>query len=211
MKRAFTLVELLVVTSSTALLISVLLPYINRARLSAKVTVVNAELRQIGLAMEMYMEDNDGNVPPTRANCMMKENFFQLPEELAKGGYLPKPAESWKGAGMEDRFNKGFSYKYISSGDLIINENMVMRSKIWVPDGFPDKDSVKDGKYHKGIYNSPVTWVVYSIGPDFDEYDMKTKHYPVPKQTWYDPKKRSGVIVRMRLRQGRQIGSFDPS
>jgi hypothetical protein len=38
---------------------------------------------------------------------------------------------------------------------------------------------------------------------------MKDLNYPVPKQTWYDPKTGTGVIVRMRLKKGRQIGSFE--
>jgi hypothetical protein len=38
---------------------------------------------------------------------------------------------------------------------------------------------------------------------------MKELNYPIPKQTWYDSKTNSGVIVRMRLKNGRQIGSFE--
>jgi prepilin-type N-terminal cleavage/methylation domain-containing protein len=209
MKKAFTLIELLVVISVIALLLAILLPVMGRARLGAKVAVVNAELRQIAMALDMYMEDNDGNVPPTRANCMMQENFFQLPEELVKGRYLPTPDEEWQGAGMADRFNKDFSYKYVSPGELIVNLNTVMQNKLWVPDGFPDRDSVEEGKYYRGIRSSPVTWVVYSVGPQFDEFAMRRLHYPVPRRTWYDPKERSGVIVRMRLREGRHIGSFE--
>ncbi|MDD5327226.1 MAG: hypothetical protein PHY02_05360 [Phycisphaerae bacterium] len=51
--------------------------------------------------------------------------------------------------------------------------------------------------------------MVYSIGPQFNEYEMKRNHYPVPKQTWYDSKKRKGIIVRMRLKNGKHIGSFE--
>jgi ribosomal protein L34 len=31
----------------------------------------------------------------------------------------------------------------------------------------------------------------------------------VPTNTWYDPQTQHGVIVRMRLANGRQIGSFE--
>jgi len=38
---------------------------------------------------------------------------------------------------------------------------------------------------------------------------MKELKYPVPGKTWYNPQTRRGVIVRMRLKKGRQIGSFE--
>lgn len=212
MKRAFTLIELLVVIAVIALLMGILLPVMGRVRIQAKVVAVNSDLNQIGLALEMYMMDNDGNVPPTRVNCMMKENYYQLPAELAKGHYLPRPAENegWLGVDMEDRFNRGFSYKYTAAGDLVVNLYTTIKNRIWVPDGFPAKDSVEKGRYYRGIHKSPVTWVVYSTGPDFDKYKMKKMHYPVPVKTWYDPAKRKGVIVRMRLKKGKHIGSFQP-
>ena len=55
MKRGFTLTELLVVISIIGLLMGMLLPAVSRAREQAKVTVVNAELRQIGIALDMYL------------------------------------------------------------------------------------------------------------------------------------------------------------
>ncbi len=212
MKQAFTLIEMLVVIAVIAALMAIMVPVLGGARIRAKVVAVNAELNQIGLALEMYMMDNDGNIPPTRVNCMMKENYFQLPEELAKGRYLPRPsqAEQWRGVDMEDRFNKGFSYKYTAAGELVINLYTTAKNKIWVPDGFPRKDSTEKGGYYSGIHRSPVTWAVYSLGPKFDEYELKSMHYPVPVKTWYDPKTRKGVIVRMRLKEGKHIGSFSP-
>jgi prepilin-type N-terminal cleavage/methylation domain-containing protein/prepilin-type processing-associated H-X9-DG protein len=56
--RAFTLVELLVVISVIALLMAILLPALGRARGVAKRTYCAANLRQIGIAMRSYLDDN---------------------------------------------------------------------------------------------------------------------------------------------------------
>jgi prepilin-type N-terminal cleavage/methylation domain-containing protein len=210
---AFTLVELLVVTAIMALILGILLPVTGRARLQAKVVAVGAELRDIGLALEAYSFDGEGKYPPVRVDCMLGGHFYQLPYELADGGYLPKPSpDSFLSAGSEDRFNPGYTYKYRSVGALIYNRTTVIPdgAYLWVPNGFPDNEQ-KDGQAYSSLSESPVSWVLYSQGPNYDDRRMKERQYPIPRITWYDPQTKEGVIVRLRLRNGHQIGSFDGS
>jgi prepilin-type N-terminal cleavage/methylation domain-containing protein/prepilin-type processing-associated H-X9-DG protein len=62
-RRAFTLVELLVVIGIIALLISILLPSLNRARENAKQVQCLSNLRQISLALVMYTQGNKDLLP----------------------------------------------------------------------------------------------------------------------------------------------------
>ncbi len=60
---AFTLVELLVVIGIIAVLISILLPAISKARESSRITQCLSNIRQIGLTTIMYINENRGLLP----------------------------------------------------------------------------------------------------------------------------------------------------
>ena len=80
--KAFTLVEMLVVIAIIAILAALLFPAVSGMQERGKVTQDLSNLRQIGLATQMYLNDNDGTYFP--------------PADVWMSDLIPKYLASWK-------------------------------------------------------------------------------------------------------------------
>ena len=97
----FTLVELLVVVTLIALLISILLPSLSAVRNRAKRTSCASNLRQIGLGIQSYLHDNNGHLP--FASYMPSFSPWPItPEETENDNDRRRPGRPGTPGGQQD-------------------------------------------------------------------------------------------------------------
>ena len=76
--RAFTLIELLVVIAIIAILAAMLLPALARAKETGRSIACNNNLRQLGMAMRMYVDESQGTLPPHIVSSRWPDKFYDL-------------------------------------------------------------------------------------------------------------------------------------
>jgi prepilin-type N-terminal cleavage/methylation domain-containing protein/prepilin-type processing-associated H-X9-DG protein len=91
-RGAFTLIELLVVIAIIAVLAALLLPALSRAKESARATQCLGQMRQLGLAVRLYADDNDDTFPRSQHSAYA---HAELPWERTLAPYLGSTLTAW--------------------------------------------------------------------------------------------------------------------
>lgn len=84
---AFTLVELLVVLAVIALLAALLLPALARGKESGRAAVCLSNLHQIGISLQLYVQDNNNRLPYMNDRSPTTTNPYPAPD-IVLSNYL---------------------------------------------------------------------------------------------------------------------------
>jgi prepilin-type N-terminal cleavage/methylation domain-containing protein/prepilin-type processing-associated H-X9-DG protein len=116
--NAFTLVEMLLVVAVIALLISILLPSLNKAKQATHRTLCSTKLHHLSLANIGYIQDNRNTFPPHRQLDMsLNQNWFNLLEEFGNNrevSHCPAIESQQQDYGV--KWNWAYNFNYLGYG-----------------------------------------------------------------------------------------------
>ena len=206
-KSAFTLIELLVVVAIIALLVSILIPSLENARSLARKTVCASNMHQVGLALSLYGQQNEWNLPrlsqdswtvictdPTVYESNGVQRIAVAWSPLVDQGYIETlgvfynpdspDLERYRGI-VEEAYNAdlfSLTPPYVIASSYIYSGTLCGGGRDWVPAG-SEGELFREGKPRLIGWDCPreVT-EAYAV---FRGYDKDTPFGWFPNQFWF--------------------------
>lgn len=127
LNKGFTLIELLVVIAIIGILAGILLPVLSRARESARSTQCASNVKQIGMGLIMYANENSEAFPSSTADAMLSLNLL-FPNYISDQRVFKCPSDTFvtavTNAGItaanafdKDECSYGYDYTHTQADD----------------------------------------------------------------------------------------------
>jgi len=182
--KGFTLIELLVVISIIALLLSILMPALNKARASGRAVVCMSNLRQFGVATQTYVAANKDVLP------LVTERFWSSGLLVPKGN---DGGRGWSWAGLLHNTG-GFGIASFHCPADQRGRNKLDISSLWNPKDIAEYDTMytagKQISYSAVMVNyayATIPWSQpYSAYGQLTTVRMSKVPSPATKQTIWD-------------------------
>jgi prepilin-type N-terminal cleavage/methylation domain-containing protein len=183
----FTLVELLVVIGIIALLISILLPALSRARDAGNSVKCLENMRQVGMAVTFYVNENRGRwLPP-----------YRMPEKTPN--YNPLGSPTWNGAPFFFTWLSGHYFKEDPRMWICPSDRYVLNDMLGVQ--FRLNSPIRDANCSYMMNRDVPQFVTPRYGPPYDHVYFN----PRPMKGIKTPTK---LIIYAESAQGAGLGTF---
>ena len=182
--RGFTLIELLVVIAIIALLMAILMPALSKARDQARTIGCRSNLKQYGIALRMYLDENQSRFPDANTWLKSDQHAYVRKGDTPTGVFwpyvksldvhmCPKFSQWAKGTDWEDTAVSYVMNSYVGKGGNIWSS--------WL--GSNVKGVSKETEVHNAsgvvVFTEENTWTI----KDYSNYPFNDTHFTVGNRT----------------------------